>query len=120
MSDDSRLDERIARLVRGADRNIPPGLEARVRAAAETANLRRGGRVRRPALGLFSRRALRILALVPGAAAAAALAAFLLVPALRKPPASPIAEIRTEFEIADKNIKIVFFQNPDFNLSEEE
>ncbi|MCX6559222.1 MAG: hypothetical protein NTZ26_01785 [Candidatus Aminicenantes bacterium] len=32
----------------------------------------------------------------------------------------PISEIRTEFEIAGKNIKVVFFQKPDFHLFEEE
>jgi hypothetical protein len=46
--------------------------------------------------------------------------AFLLLPALRKPPAPQIAEIRTEFELVDKNIKIIFFQKPDFSLLKEE
>ncbi|OGD19323.1 MAG: hypothetical protein A2W03_18520 [Candidatus Aminicenantes bacterium RBG_16_63_16] len=60
-----------------------------------------------------------MLAFVP-AAAVCVLAAFLLIPILKKPPVSPISEIRTEFEIADKNIKIVFIQKPDFSLFQEE
>jgi nucleoside-diphosphate-sugar epimerase len=30
------------------------------------------------------------------------------------PEETPITEIRTEFEFADKNIKIIFIQKPDF------
>ena len=130
MRDDKRLDERIAILVRSVEKDVPPGLEAKVRAATDS--VRPDGSILGAALPLSagprrrhhdrvgSRRRLRILALVPGAAAAVALAAFLLVPALRKPPVSRISEIRTEFEIRDKNIKIVFFQRPDFKLSQEE
>ncbi len=120
MSDEKRLDEKIAGLVRSVNEGVPPALEARILAAAEAARPDTGrlGRLwLRPGASL--RRRAGILALVP-AAAVCALAAFLLIPILRKPPASRISEIRTEFEIADKNIKIVFFQKPDFNLFQEE
>ncbi len=130
MSDDRHLDEKISGLVRSADREVPPGLEARIRTAAESVRPAGGiwGRIslltsvllRRRHGRVLSHRRLKILALVPGAAAAVALAAFVILPALRKPPVPRISEIRTEFEIADKNIKIVFFQRPDFKLTQEE
>jgi hypothetical protein len=121
MNDDRRLDERIAGLVRSVETGVPPAVEGRIRAAAEASRPVTGifARRRRPGWILTRRRAI-ILALVPGAAAAVALAAFLLVPALRKQPVPRISEIRTEFEIPDKNIKIVFFQRPDFKLTQEE
>ncbi len=130
MFDDNGLDRKIAGLLRSVDRDVPPALEARIRAAAERAATTGGLSrklsllpvgLRRRRLGRAGgRRRLRILALVPGAAAAVALVVFLLVPALRRSPAHRISEIRTEFEIPDKNIKIVFFQRPDFKLFQEE
>jgi len=74
------------------------------------------GRRQRP--GRSRRRRFLFLALIPGAAAAL-LTAVLLVPALRRPPIRPISEIRTEFELVDKNIKIIFIQRPDFKLFKE-
>jgi hypothetical protein len=121
MSDDKKLDEKISRLVRSVERDVPPAVEARIREASEGIRLRQrfsGGRWL--LAGISSRRAIRILALASGAAAVVVLGALLLVPALRKPPAPRISEIRTEFEIADKNIKIVFIQRPDFKLTQEE
>jgi hypothetical protein len=110
MSDDRLLDEKIAGLVRSVERSVPPAVEEKTRTAASEVPL---------LAGIFARRWPRILVLVPGAAAVV-LAAFLLFPLLKKPPAPPISEIRTEFEIVDKNIKIIFIQRPDFNLSKEE
>lgn len=129
MNDDRLFDEKIARLVRRIDEPVPPGLETKIRAAAESVRPAEGtkGRISLPTAvilrwrhGRVLSRRLRILALVPGAAAVAALAVFLILPALRRPAAPRISEIRTEFEIADKNIKIVFFQRPDFKLTQEE
>jgi len=120
MSDERRLDEKIAGLVLSVREQVPAALEERIRAAADATRPNREilGRLwLRP--GGFPRRRTGILALVP-AAAVCALAAFLLIPILKKPPVSPISEIRTEFEIADKNIKIVFIQKPDFSLFQEE
>jgi hypothetical protein len=121
MSDDNRLDEKISGLVRSVDRGLPPLLEERIRAAATAGRARPGVFGWRPArLAPSARRRTWMLALVPGAAAAVILAVFLLIPALSKPAAPRVSEIRTEFEIADKNIKIVFFQRPDFKLTQEE
>ncbi len=120
MSDERRFDEEIAGLVLSVREQVPAALEERIRAAAETTRPNRGilgRRWLRP--GGFPRRRTRMLAFVP-AAAVCAVAAFLLIPILKKPPVSRISEIRTEFEIPDKNIKIVFFQKPDFKLLEEE
>lgn len=109
MMNDNQLDERIARLVRSVRADVPPGVEARIKAAAAGLKPRAGRSwLRRPLW----------LALVPSAAAVL-LALAVLIPVLRRPPVTPIAEIRTEFEIADKNIKIVFIQKPDFNLFKE-
>jgi hypothetical protein len=122
MSDDKRLDEEISRLVRSVERDVPPAVEASIRGAAEAIRPRPRffGRHRRPAW-VLSRRGIRTLALASGAACViVVLGALLFVPALRKPPAPRISEIRTEFEIADKNIKIVFVQRPDFKLTQEE
>ncbi|MCX6559042.1 MAG: hypothetical protein NTZ26_00880 [Candidatus Aminicenantes bacterium] len=109
MNSDERLDESIAKLVRSVQRDVPPTLDRRIREASDrfTSRAERSDR-RRPWL----------LALIPGAAAAL-LAAFLLFPRPATAP-NPISEIRTEFEIAGKNIKVVFFQKPDFHLFEEE
>jgi hypothetical protein len=109
MNSDERLDESISKLVRSVQREVPPALDRRVRIAATGLALRTGRRERRRPW---------LLALIPGTAVVL-LAVLLLLP--RPAPApDPIFEIRTEFEIADKNIKIVFFQKPDFHLHQEE
>jgi len=108
MHDEQKLDERIARLVRSVAAEVPPEVEAKIREAAAA--------LRPRAKRIWLRRPFW-LALVPSAAAVV-LAAVALLPPPRK-PAEPIAEIRTEFELADKNIKIVFIQKPDFNLFKE-
>ena len=108
MTDEKKLDEQIARLVRSVELGVPPGVEAKIQAAAADLRLRAGRFwLRRPFW----------LTLIPSAAAVL-LAVIALLPTAQK-PSSPIAEIRTEFEIADKNIKIIFIQKPDFNLFKE-
>jgi hypothetical protein len=110
MDDDRMFDKRITELLRNMDRDIPPEVEAEMRTAASSVDFQPRTSFIRPPF---------FLVLVP-AAAAVLLLVFLLLPVLRKPPAPQISEIRTEFELADKNIKIIFFQKPDFNLFEEE
>ncbi len=110
MADNRVFDNRISELLRDTDRNIPAECEIKIRTTASSVRFRpRLSFIRRPFF----------LILVP-AAAAVLLLVFLLLPALRKPPAPQISEIRTEFELADKNIKIVFFQKSDFNLFKED
>ncbi len=105
----TEIDERIAALVRRADAGIPAGLEARVRTAAVEGERK-----------LRARQRVLRWSLVPAAAAALILGVFLASPVARKPAPTAIAEIRTEFEIPGKNIKIVFFQKPDFKLFQED
>jgi len=107
---DQRIDDRISKIVNSLDRNVPAEVDARVRAAAESRRGRRAGRWRHKPLWLT---------LVPGAAVVL-LAALILLPVTAKKAAAPISEIRTEFELAGKDIKIIFFQKPDFNLFQED
>ena len=105
------IDERISGLVRSVRAGVPDALEARIRAEAR-AEARKAAERKR-----FLR-----WTLVPTAATALVLAAALVSPVVLKPVPAPaeIAEIRTEFEIPDKGIKIVFFQRPDFKLFQED
>ncbi len=106
-NNEERLDRKITELVRGVERVIPEALDKRVAdSAARHNSMARRSRKRRPWL----------MALVPATVLASTFVVFL---AVRPEPGEPIAEIRTEFEIADKNIKVIFFQKPDFNLFEE-
>lgn len=108
MSEEIRLDEEIARLVRRVKTDVPPALDGRIRAVA-------ADRVR----GRSWMRRFWYLALIPSAAAAF-LAVVLIRPALYRTADSPLSEIRTEFELVDQNIKIIFIQKPDFHLYEED
>ena len=115
---DKQLDERIEDLVRKVAVSIPDGLEDRALAKSQ-AEARKGARPerrRRPA-------ASRLWSALGPAAVLAGLAVLIALPPMKAPDAggrrSAISEIRTEFELADKNIKIVFFQKPDFNLFKE-
>lgn len=110
MSEEIRTDKKIARLVRRVETDVPPALYGRIRAVAAD-HVRSRGRS-------WTRR-FWYLALIPSAAAAI-LAAVLIRPALYRTADPPLSEIRTEFELVDKNIKIVFIQKPDFHLYEED
>jgi hypothetical protein len=110
MSEDNSVDKEIVRLVRSVEAGIPPGLDDRVRAIA-------AGLPHSPGRSLIRR--FWYLVLIPGAAAAL-LAAVLIGSAFRPAPGRPISEIRTEFELVDQNIKVIFIQKPDFHLYEED
>jgi len=100
------FDEELKILVRSVERIVPSDLEAKVRAEAKALRPRL-----KPRFPFIRRR----IFIVPLSSAAAALLAFLLlVPLFRGRQAPVITEIRTEFEFADKNIKIIFIQKPDF------
>jgi hypothetical protein len=102
------FDEELKKLVRSVERIVPSDLEAKVRAEANA--LRPQLKPRFP----FIRRRIFI---VPLFSAAAVLLAFLLiVPSFHGRKETPISEIRTEFELADKNITIIFIQRPDFSI----
>ena len=105
------IDERIAELVRSVRDDVPDALEARIRAEARAGERKAAER----------KRLLR-WTLIPTAVTALVLAAALVSPVFLevKPTPATIAEIRTEFEIPGKDIKIVFFQRPDFKLFQED
>ena len=110
MSNEIYTDKEIARLVRSVEIEVPPALDGRIQAIA--ANHRNShGR------SLISR--FWYLALIPSVAAAL-LAVVLIRPVLHQTADSPISEIRTEFELVDQNIKVIFIQKPDFRLYEED
>jgi hypothetical protein len=108
MTDDKRLDESISRLVRGIHMDIPSSLEeelCRRSAALKPLSIRPAYR--------------RLLWTLLPSGAALILGVLLLMRAPIKLLPQEIAEIRTQFEIADKNITIVFIQKPDFVFYEE-
>jgi len=114
---DERLDRRISDLVRSVTLEAPREREEVAIEAARSAGASMAARkaARRP-LGL------RLWAALAPAAVLAGLIALLALPPLKTSapaPAAPIAEIRTELELAGKNIKVIFFQKPDFNLFKE-
>lgn len=102
-------DENISRLVRSVKYDIPPVVEDKIDHA-----ITNWGKVKKP-----SRR--WAFTWYP---AAAALTAAIVIAALfvirpftgSSIEPAPITEIRTEFELKDKNIKIIWFQKKDFEL----
>lgn len=110
MNEDKILDKEISRLVRSLEKGLPPGLDERIALKVSSGKPRR--------IRLFRKWQLA-LAVVPGGAALL-LALFLLWPAFRKQQEPQITEIRTQFELVDKNITIIFIQRPDFKFFEED
>ena len=104
MENHDRFDDELTRIVRSVEWEVPPDVEHKLQAAAAALPPRRRN--------LFIRRPL-LLAVLPGAAIVVLAFLFIFHPA-RSPAVPQISEIRTEFEIADKNIKIIFVQKPDF------
>lgn len=112
MPDRSQFDSEITRLVRSVEPRVPAELEARVRAAAASGEaVAKTAHKSAPSLAL---------AVTVGAAAGALLLLWLLpsgMPQRRRPL---VSEIRTEFDIPDKNIRVIFIQRPDFRLPQED
>jgi hypothetical protein len=105
MSKEQNLDRKISRLVRAVDLDIPPELERKIREQVPELTGVSGRKV-------FSR---PFWITAAGSAAALLLLAFLIFPPKSRHPIEPVvAEIRTEFEIPDKNITIIFIQKSDF------
>jgi hypothetical protein len=110
MDEDKILDKEISRLVRSLEKGLPPRLDERIALKASSG---------KPRYLSFFRKWTLALAVLPGGAALF-LAFFLLLPAFRKQQEPQITEIRTQFELVDKNITIIFIQKPDFKLFEED
>jgi hypothetical protein len=112
MPERKNIDKKISEIVRSLDRPIPDGLDERLRIAALT---------RKPRFDRPERSRRLWPAVVFGTVVSAALLAVLLFgPGLQPKPGTEISEIRTQFELVDKNITIVFIQKPDFKLILEE
>jgi len=110
MANKKNIDEKITRLVQSIESDIPASVEEKLIATAETIRPLHRTRIKRLPLSLG------ILT-----SAAMILFAFLFLFPLFHGNAEPqITEIITEFELRDKNIKIIFIQSQDFNLFEEE
>jgi hypothetical protein len=105
MENRDKTDDQLRALVRSVGRGIPPALEERIRAESESPRQRSRKR--------FFHRPLLLLSSLSGAAALV-LAAWLMLPKFQHNESPQIAEIRTQFVIADKNITIIFIQRPDF------
>lgn len=104
------IDEKIAKLVRSVESDIPSAVKEKLQSAEETL---------RPHQKILTKRPLFYFGVFSSAVAVLILWMFLF-PLFRGASESPISEIRTEFELRDKNIKIIFIQKKDFNLFEEE
>jgi hypothetical protein len=110
MANKKNIDEKITRLVQSIEFDIPASVEEKLMETAETIRPFQRTRIKRLPLSLG------ILT-----SAAMILFAFLFLFPLFYNNAEPqITEIITEFELKDKNIKIIFIQSHDFNLFEEE
>ena len=110
MANKKTIDGKITRLVQSIESDIPASVEEKLIETAET--LRPLHKIRAKRLPL----SLGILT-----SAAMILLAFLfLFPLFKKNAGQQISEIITEFELRDKNIKIIFIQSHDFDLFEED
>jgi hypothetical protein len=102
-------DEKISRFVQAFQCEIPPSVEDKLEHA-----IMNWDKVKKPSRQWF-------FTWYP---AAAALTAAIIIAALfiirpftgSSAGPAPITEIRTEFELKDKNIKIIWFQKKDFEL----
>jgi hypothetical protein len=112
MSDKKLDDEMISALVRSVKYKIPDTVEESIDEAIDqaAAKKKRARQFKRPLLWYP----------VSVAAALAIIAVLLVFQSFvdKKPiePADLISEIKTEFELKDKNIKILWVQKKDFNL----
>ena len=98
MTDKQNIDEKIAKLVKSVEADIPVAVEERLQAGEETPQPRHKILGRRPVLCLG----------VLSSAVAVLLLILFLLPLFQGVSETQISEIRTEFELRDKNIKIIF------------
>ena len=110
MYDKKNIDEEISRLVQSVEAHIPSEIDDELIIKIETL---------KPKHRILSKRFALPLGVVTSAAMIIMIALFLFSP-IQKTSETLISEIYTEFEIKDKNIKIIFVQRPDFDLFMEE
>ena len=110
MIEDAGFDKEISHLVRTVAVEVPPTVDARINAAAvHIYDTRHRSRLRR----------FWLLIAIPSAVVGLLLIAVLRGPSRIPQPNPQISEIRTQFELVDKNIKVIFIQRPDFVLKED-
>jgi hypothetical protein len=110
MANKKNIDEKISRIVQSIESDIPASIEEKLLAAADTIRPFHRTKIKRLplSLGILTSAAIIILAFL------------FLFPLFHRNAEPQITEIITEFELRDKNIKIIFIQSQDFNLFEEE
>ncbi len=106
MFNKKNIDEEITRLVQSVEAQIPSKVEVELRIKTEAL---------KPKHRIWSNRLVLPLGVITSAAVIIMIVLFLFSP-IQKTSDTLISEIYTEFEIKDKNIKIIFVQRPDFNL----
>lgn len=101
-------DQRISKLVQSVSFKIPETVEARVTAAMNKKKKTR--RVLEPYLWYPVSAVLAMIIIA---------AIFVFQPIMKNSAeeVTPITEIKTEFELTDKNIKIIWVQKKDFKLN---
>jgi len=109
MFNNKNIDEEITRLVQSEEAQIPSKVENELRTEIEK---------QKPKHRMWSKRLVLPLGIV--STAVVILTFVLLFPLIQKSSEPLISEIYTEFEIKDKNIKIIFVQRRNFTLFEEE
>ena len=110
MFNKKNIDEEITRLVQSLEVSIPPKVENELRTKTEAL---------KPKRRIWSNRFVLPLGIITSAAMIIATVLFLF-PLIQKSSDPLISEIYTEFEIKDKNIKIIFVQSTEFNQFLEE
>jgi hypothetical protein len=99
------FDDGLRLLVRSVEHGAPPAIEEKIGTLVKAPLPRSRKRLlHRPLLALSCL----------SGVAAVILAIWLIIPSFYRHEAPQIAEIRTEFVLADKNITIIFVQKPDF------
>ena len=110
MANKQNIDEKIAKLVQSIEVDIPAQVEEKFRASAESIRPIRKIRMKR----------VPIFVGITASAAMILIFFLFLFPMFQNNRESQITEIRTELELVDKNIKIIFIQRPDFSFFKEE
>ena len=110
MFNKNNIDEEITRLVQCVEAQIPSKVENELRRRTKTQKQRHR---------IWSNRLVLPLGVVTSAVMIITFILFMLSP-IKKSSEPLINEIYTEFEIKDKNIKIIFVQSRDFNQFMEE